>query len=1261
MTDSNNCPSCQCLTDNVAQQLVRSNFCPGHWPCLYICPDGYETGPGGCNTCVCRDGPLMQQGCGAVGCSLYCNVTGYLRTNDGCPTCLCRGQCNAPSCPSSCPVGFINTKDSNGCDVCYCASCPFLGCRLQCPNNRYEYDSATGCRLCQCSQSGGNCPQLNCDMRCLDGYQVDQSTQCPICLCNPDPTGGRCPRMECLAQCPNGQYAVDANGCQTCTCQSHCPSLMGCNLINCAAGLVNDVNGCPQCQCETSSQNNHLCTISNCDMPCAYVENGLQKDQNNCDICVCADSQCPSLPVVCTWINCPQGLDLLPGNNCPTCACSQRPGQTCVPSQCSLSCPDGFRKDSNNCDLCQCKNPQCAPLDCFYANCPSGLLQDSRGCDTCSCRDSQNQICPPVRCPTSCSFGYARDINQCETCVCQQPPFCQPISADCGFTNCPGGLVTDPKGCQTCQCRSHPDQNCQPQRCPLASQCRYGLIKSPVDNCEICACYELPTGCPELPSSCNILNCPGGYVTDFRGCPQCDCSMQPGQTCSPVTCPSRCPLGYQQDIRGCLVCVCNKPGQRLDCPQLRPECTCPFNETPILDVHGCNTCNCEIMRCTGIPILLNCRVKTCEQGSDGCWFCTCALPGRPQCSISSCYKFCRTGFVMDSLGCQTCECKDSALEVICPDISGCNLVCANGHRRDSNSCEACECNPVACAPLQCTQTCTFGRKTDSSGCPTCQCNCLPLSCSLQCPLGLRVNSESCPVCECRETSDTRDFSLFSCRQSPEMLNCEGGKYCGENDENCIECSCFSSDRSRGCENMVTQCRLQCSGGYDTDQSDCEICRCRGSTCPVFDCMELCQYGYLVNARGCPSCTCRTTPCPQVMCPTNLRCTAGFELDSHGCPTCSCKPTNEVCKKPICPLACPHGLLTVGSDGCEICECRCPLQCINSCPSGYLNAPNGCPACDSSVGCPYCQCAPSTCPDVSSCSLSCLQGFEVDSVSGCQLCVCRQPSVCSPVSCSPTIFCPNGMETDSRGCTVCSCSRCAPLTSCNILCFDGFKQDGNNCDICECKDVPNQCSPLNCPLSCPSGYRRDGQGCDICACADAPQCPVFICPFSCSSGYVTDLNGCPRCHCRSTSPVICIRRPCELDCHNQGRITDPRGCELCHCHSQVPPTCDPSVLGSCSAWCLNGYQVDAANCPVCMCNPPDPKSNDLQSCPMLDKTTCPMTCPYGYQSSPNGCAVCVCQNQPTNLPFDDCGPLNCPLNCHYGLRIDGRGCPLCVCK
>ena len=106
VTDSNNCPTCQCLTDNVAQQLVRSNFCPGHWPCLYICPDGYETGPGGCNTCACRDGPLKQQGCSTVGCSLYCNVTGYLRTSDGCPTCQCRGQCNSPSCPSSCPRGI---------------------------------------------------------------------------------------------------------------------------------------------------------------------------------------------------------------------------------------------------------------------------------------------------------------------------------------------------------------------------------------------------------------------------------------------------------------------------------------------------------------------------------------------------------------------------------------------------------------------------------------------------------------------------------------------------------------------------------------------------------------------------------------------------------------------------------------------------------------------------------------------------------------------------------------------------------------------------------------------------------------------------------------------------------------------------------------------------------------------------------------------------------------------------------------------------
>ena len=1190
VTDSNNCPQCQCATDIVAQQLVRPNFCPGQWPCPFICPDGYETGPGGCSNCACRNGPLTQQGCGPVGCTLYCNVTGYLRTSTGCPTCQCRGQCDPPSCPGTCPVGFINTKNPNGCDVCYCASCPFLDCRLQCPNG-HEYDLTTGCRFCQCRQGGGNCPQLNCDMTCLDGYQIDQNTQCPICLCNPDPSGGRCPRMECLTQCPNGQFALDTNGCQTCSCQSQCVPLLGCNLINCQAGLETDDRGCQQCQCKASNQNNPLCVPTNCVLPCAFLPNGLQKDQNNCDICVCADSQCAPLPPGCTWINCPQGLDLIPGTICPSCACTQPAGQTCVPSQCPFACPEGYRRDTNNCEVCQCQNSQCTALtDCFYANCPSGLVVDSQRCEICQCQDSQNQRCPPIRCPTSCLFGYTRDINQCETCLCQQPPSCQALSADCGFTNCPGGLVTDGSGCQTCQCRSHPDQNCQPQRCSLASQCRYGLMRSPVNSCEICTCYEPPPGCPDLPLSCNILNCPGGYVRDIQGCLQCQCSTQQGQTCFPVTCPNRCQFGYQQDVRGCLVCVCNQPGQALDCPPFSSECVCPFRETPILDSNGCKTCNCDIDRCDGIPILLNCRVKTCEQDSRGCWFCNCLMPASNQCSVPSCYKFCRTGYVLDNSGCETCECQESANDPTCTDVSGCNLICANGRKRDSNNCELCECNPVACKAIQCTQLCTFGRKQDSSGCLTCECNCLPLTCSLQCPLGLKVNQEGCYVCECRESSDTPgDFAFLPCRQSPEMLNCEDGSFCGENDEKCIECACFMSERTRGCEAMVNQCRLQCSGGYDTNQNGCEICRCRGSACPVFDCAQLCQYGYTTDSRGCPTCNCRTTPCSQITCPTNLRCPGGFELNQQGCPTCKCKETN-VCAKPVCPLACPHGLLTIGPDGCSTCECRCSEQCSNSCPNDYMYDAKGCPACDSTLGCPICQCTRSPCPEFI-CMLSCPQGFEVDRFTGCQLCACRQAARCSPASCSSSMSCPRGLVTDALGCISepCSCVTCPTVI---------------------------------CPLHCVQAI--DERLCDVCACP------------------------------------TCMSRPCELSCGPLGKINDQSGCELCQCQNLFPPSCDITVLRSCSAWCLYGYQTDPSGCPTCMCNPSNPRSNVGGTCPPLDSITCPITCPYGYQSGSNGCAMCACQNRQNNIRPMECASLNCPLYCPSGLRMDNRGCPQCVC-
>ncbi len=317
--DRNGCLTCQCYQDIWAAQLTRDRFCDRSWPCLFLCPDGYQTDPSGCNLCWCRQGPLSQAGCPTIGCTMKCDTYGYITTPRGCPCCACRGRCEPYQCPSQqdCPLGYIIRKDSNGCDVCECKPCPFLGCELVCGDEGYVHDTVTRCKQCQC------CPVQQCPNRCTEYARGPDGCRTCQCVGAPEP----CPdiTLTCPLRCPGG-FRKDAQGCDLCECVpfSDIPTVP-CEQ---APSVLNCQNGGKYCG------TNRL----GCRECCCYMDSIVPNCRNRVEMC---------------RLMCDRGFERDPITQCETCKCigSDCPGM----EGCTQTCPNGYRRDSRNCPICQCQ------------------------------------------------------------------------------------------------------------------------------------------------------------------------------------------------------------------------------------------------------------------------------------------------------------------------------------------------------------------------------------------------------------------------------------------------------------------------------------------------------------------------------------------------------------------------------------------------------------------------------------------------------------------------------------------------------------------------------------------------------------------------------------------------------------------------------------------------------------------------------------------------------------------------------------------
>ncbi|ELT93045.1 hypothetical protein CAPTEDRAFT_59738, partial [Capitella teleta] len=56
----------------------------------------------------------------------------------------------------------------------------------------------------------------------------------------------------------------------------------------------------------------------------------------------------------------------------------------CPDLVCTVFCENGFKKDENGCDICQCAKPECPEVMCDVY-CENGFKKNENGCDICQC------------------------------------------------------------------------------------------------------------------------------------------------------------------------------------------------------------------------------------------------------------------------------------------------------------------------------------------------------------------------------------------------------------------------------------------------------------------------------------------------------------------------------------------------------------------------------------------------------------------------------------------------------------------------------------------------------------------------------------------------------------------------------------------------------------------------------------------------------------------------------------------------------------
>ncbi|XP_025099691.1 zonadhesin-like [Pomacea canaliculata] len=294
-------------------------------------------------------------------------------------------QCvNSACCPPSVPVPVVRAASLGALNPL----CPPL-CRMGC---RYGFQvDAKGCPMCACRPEPCENYQCPSGTKCKVMGDVDKcdgivcSNLYPACI----DAKTECPLVACRMLCPFGKE-LDDNGCELCGCKDVCRQVVCPTGKKCQPNYPSSQNSpsAPQFSCVDINPNTSQCSPITCRKHCPY---GAKTDERGCEMCQCNDE-----PVnICSTMVCPdnQKCQMVTDSTCTTGFCprcvaqSINPLALCARVLCRLFCPEGFEKDEQGCDTCQCKKKTTPAQTCTEVRCSAGqicaLVED---CPTCGLR-----------------------------------------------------------------------------------------------------------------------------------------------------------------------------------------------------------------------------------------------------------------------------------------------------------------------------------------------------------------------------------------------------------------------------------------------------------------------------------------------------------------------------------------------------------------------------------------------------------------------------------------------------------------------------------------------------------------------------------------------------------------------------------------------------------------------------------------------------------------------------------------------------------
>lgn len=226
---------------------------------------------------------------------------------------------------------------------------------------------------------------------------------------------------------------------------------------------------------------------------------------------------------------------------------------------------------------------------------------------------------------------------------------------------CDYGFILDPETkCPTCECRDP----CDGVSCPDSQECRLVEV-----SCEGEYCPAVPACLPRKPGQCPFLVPPGTEGSSIDSC-EYECRSD-----------SHC--------EGQKRCCSNGCGTQCVQPQLKTAC----QHLQTIQLHQASE--------LGVPARQKYIVQCDEK--DGSWkqvqcgpgnFCWCidsignevsgtrTIHGRPNCdampktlcTVQKCPGSCEFGYLVDEIGCQTCECRNPCYDISCPGGEQCQLM-----------------------------------------------------------------------------------------------------------------------------------------------------------------------------------------------------------------------------------------------------------------------------------------------------------------------------------------------------------------------------------------------------------------------------------------------------------------------------------------------------------------------------------------------------------------------------------------------------------